>query len=936
VLVTLASFFAGLYAVGSDMPQLVVVAHAIVYGGVFLAHAIDGRGTEQSERSHFSILVEVQKVRRHVTMHTNQVRRIIGSAVPVELVPIISAETNAVVSHESARATVGVADVFDFAQWSTGLFENDVVLVLHRLLTVYDVALRRFGVTKAMAYGDSYVVCAGLLSPCEAHEGNVRRYAKWQVNKVRQNRSTMAQPYAVRASVCTGPFIGGVSGQVSVRYFLSGRAFQHARSALMATAADTVTVATIDDDSDMKMEDVLGPFAANGSSQAAASLRLSETIPASPVSRAQVTVLSNPTPRAGGGSDAGDLSLRGNTPPRDGDVASDMASEMHSERSALPPDDGRAVDIDVELGGGDDAPRPELYEVDSIYMNKYSLQFASPAVEETMARFAMHDERLYGAHTTAVLLIVYGSYIVTLVVERALDDARRRHLAATDWPGIGLLCGAFAIAAARLAAQLRQVHSVPLAAEYGAVALSLALFSGSMWFFVDSLVGPSLVHVVSLAQTHLFRRMSWYWGALVFTVTIFLPQSVYYAVYVDFYPLLALSQGLCFLILWIVQYRSEHAFRSRFATAEIAFQLAETVDCKAKIELELLMTLLPPHVIPTACDQFTHGAPVKHFERFQDLCIVQVRMNFSDAVRFAEISGAWSDITATVRGADGLLESCQATGDVFLVAGPFEKLGVVAEQDRILHDTVAASIAFVRALHTVFSGRANFTAIMTVGDACGALLGASGLSFRLFGACVRESNALLGAAPVTLQPTAFAAESFRRHYRSHARRPGGGASPRVKTGTNARSVPSPFVGSATSAPDSQEMTTVVADFPGATPPPMAPGPGGHLPPPNGNEVNPFVLPVPPVKYSTNGDDGDDGRASDADVFGTLTRWRVRGAGVAMVCAVVGVGVAAPAAPIAALVAVTFDVTDAAGFDATDAADPGLRSQSFANAAIPPK
>jgi hypothetical protein len=73
----------------------------------------------------------------------------------------------------------------------------------------------------------------------------------------------------------------------------------------------------------------------------------------------------------------------------------------------------------------------------------------------------------------------------------------------------------------------------------------------------------------------------------------------------------------------------------------------------------------------------------------------------------------------------------------------------------------------------VWRGRCGFTAVATAGCAVSTLLGASLLSFRLFGGAVRESNALLAAAPRPLDDkhrcVAFAADSFCRQERNFER-----------------------------------------------------------------------------------------------------------------------------------------------------------------------
>ena len=101
----------------------------------------------------------------------------------------------------------------------------------------------------------------------------------------------------------------------------------------------------------------------------------------------------------------------------------------------------------------------------------------------------------------------------------------------------------------------------------------------------------------------------------------------------------------------------------------------------------------------------------------------------------------------------------QPPGAAFLLGGPSRKTST--DESRLA--SAKSMVELLRVLNAVLRGKCTFVAIATAGAAFAALVGAAQLSFRLFGPSVRESNALLSAAP---QPSggvnvAFASEAFR-------------------------------------------------------------------------------------------------------------------------------------------------------------------------------
>jgi hypothetical protein len=143
----------------------------------------------------------------------------------------------------------------------------------------------------------------------------------------------------------------------------------------------------------------------------------------------------------------------------------------------------------------------------------------------------------------------------------------------------------------------------------------------------------------------------------------------------------------------------------------------------------------------------------------------QQQLLVSDA--FAPIVQSWALLTELVAESDrGVLELVEATGDTFIVAGPYNRA-----TDEGYHAAARAIVALIRQLNVRLGGSRAFVAVATAGSACGALLGASKLTYRMFGGVIRESSALLEAAPRVPglhRNVAFASETFRRQYSSPA------------------------------------------------------------------------------------------------------------------------------------------------------------------------
>jgi class 3 adenylate cyclase len=205
------------------------VSDALVVVGYMIGLGIAAWAKETRERSFFLAIVELQRTHAAIK-HQQQVMRVaLEVALPAGLLRD-GALTVHGVSHYSKHATVSVADIYSFSQWTTWHLVADVIVLLDELINIYDEAVAcHDGVERAMTYGDSYVICCALLEPHHRHAEAVlecaleqRLYAK------RMSAGLERAEFHTRTSIFSGELRGASIGTTSRRYVITGPAFDAA------------------------------------------------------------------------------------------------------------------------------------------------------------------------------------------------------------------------------------------------------------------------------------------------------------------------------------------------------------------------------------------------------------------------------------------------------------------------------------------------------------------------------------------------------------------------------------------------------------------------------------------------------------------------------------------------------------------------------------
>jgi hypothetical protein len=656
---------------------------AVVYMAMLLLQTVV---RERAERRHFINNVKLQRANRDIAKSMCAVKEVLRAAMPQELFDDDLSLSLSAASQRSADATVGICAFADFAQWSCGMLEHEVVLVLHNVSSQFDLGLAMHGVVRAMTYGDRYVVCAGLISECDRHDEHVLAFAEWQL--VAGPATTSALPFQVRAAVCTGPLVGGVAGSTSMRYVLSGPAFAQAQQDLIVAAPQTVRTAVL-------------------------------------------TVNPNFV-------DAGQ-----GTPPLES-----------------------FFKIPVDL----------TPTITSVPFSRITLRFDDENVQAEADLFFEAEAKAMADATCIIPSLFFVMMLTAAQIEMSSERlVRPSH--ANPLPSVLLATAAVISYSSYAIRNIMSYRNVYALQALGLVVGMLGLATIDCVF-----AAPHLSVICVLGFPAMFPRLQWHQQTLLQFLCVVAPASYWASfVYPFAKPFTAVINLNGFLLFVVVRYSMSKWSVVRFIVSRVATSAVNSAVERAQLHQALLSGLLPPHVLPHADPMaFSQGQAPAYMRQWQNLSTLQVSMQLdSSATTFAHFSAAWSGVASTVADiGGGLLEMMQATGDTFLVAGPFteedDKLtngapraaaSIQRINDERRHAAALYTVALVRALHDLLAqSSCSFTAVMTCGNAYGALLGASLLTFRLFGSAVRESDAMLEAAPRWYCPIAFATDGFRRQH----------------------------------------------------------------------------------------------------------------------------------------------------------------------------
>jgi adenylate cyclase len=123
-----------------------------------------------------------------------------------------------------AAATIVFADVVDFTLLAQRLPPAQVVGILDRVFSHFDVLVERHGLEKIKTIGDCYMAAAGVPNPCADHARRAALLAL-EMREVFATSAVACQPgLELRIGINSGPVVAGVIGRKRFLYDLWGDA----------------------------------------------------------------------------------------------------------------------------------------------------------------------------------------------------------------------------------------------------------------------------------------------------------------------------------------------------------------------------------------------------------------------------------------------------------------------------------------------------------------------------------------------------------------------------------------------------------------------------------------------------------------------------------------------------------------------------------------
>lgn len=129
-----------------------------------------------------------------------------------------------VIAEKQECATVGFTDLVGFTPYARTAEPVDVVTMLNRIFSNFDLLSGRHGVEKIKTIGDCYMFAAGIPVPVADHARRVADTALEMVQFLARFNARFGSSFQVRIGINTGPLVAGIIGKQKFAYDIWGDA----------------------------------------------------------------------------------------------------------------------------------------------------------------------------------------------------------------------------------------------------------------------------------------------------------------------------------------------------------------------------------------------------------------------------------------------------------------------------------------------------------------------------------------------------------------------------------------------------------------------------------------------------------------------------------------------------------------------------------------
>ncbi|HEY9636223.1 MAG TPA: adenylate/guanylate cyclase domain-containing protein [Coleofasciculaceae cyanobacterium] len=176
-----------------------------------LAHmatlAMEARNRKQAEEA---LLVEKEKS-----------ELLLLNILPSEIAERLKHETDSI-ADSFADVTVLFADIVGFTELSCCVSPIDLVKLLNRIFSTFDLLAEKHGLEKIKTIGDAYMVVGGLPTPRADHVEAIANMALDMQTEIARFNAKTGNTFSIRIGINTGPVVAGVIGIKKFIYDLWG------------------------------------------------------------------------------------------------------------------------------------------------------------------------------------------------------------------------------------------------------------------------------------------------------------------------------------------------------------------------------------------------------------------------------------------------------------------------------------------------------------------------------------------------------------------------------------------------------------------------------------------------------------------------------------------------------------------------------------------
>ncbi|MBL7991128.1 MAG: tetratricopeptide repeat protein [Candidatus Kapabacteria bacterium] len=126
------------------------------------------------------------------------------------------------IAERFSDVTVLFADIVGFTELSAHRSPEEVVDILNRIFSAFDIFSEQYNLEKIKTIGDAYMIVGGAPNPCDDHAESVARLALEMHETVNLLSRSMGLDIALRIGMHTGAVVAGIIGQKKFTYDLWG------------------------------------------------------------------------------------------------------------------------------------------------------------------------------------------------------------------------------------------------------------------------------------------------------------------------------------------------------------------------------------------------------------------------------------------------------------------------------------------------------------------------------------------------------------------------------------------------------------------------------------------------------------------------------------------------------------------------------------------